>query len=393
MDETRTTGTVPKKKQWGLCGILSGGANNPAKLCCAKRLAIYGFLSIVILTLLSCDNRQKLYIYNWTYYTPSTVIEKFEKEYNVTVIYDEFASNEDMYAKIMATNQRGLFGWLTRIFGRTYDIVFPSADYVSIMIKQDMLEKLDLSLIQNASNVDPVVLAYAEYDPDMKYSVPYYFGAAGVIVNTARVPNYERSWSIFAREDLKGRMTMLDDMREVMGDALAYLGYSVNSTSPSQIAQARDLINNSWKPNLVKFDADAFGKGYASGDFWVVQGYPEVVFEEIIENPHLMANTVFFFPEEGGPAYLDSMCILKGSSNIELAHKFIDFIHRPEIYAEFVDAFGFPATANVPARRYKTGDAWYSAEDLLNTELKIDLGPVLDLYNDAWFNSIRVGAE
>jgi spermidine/putrescine transport system substrate-binding protein len=225
----------------------------------------------------------------------------------------------------------------------------------------------------------------------MDYSVPYYFGAAGVIVNTARVPDYERSWSIFAREDLNGRMTMLDDMREVMGDALAFLGYSVNTVVPSQITEARNLINNSWKPNLVKFDADSFGKGYANGDFWVVQGYPEVVFEEIADNPRLIAETVFFFPKEGGPAYIDSMCILKGSKNIELAHKFIDFIHRPEIYAEFADAFGFPATANVPARMYKTGPSWYSAEDLSNVELKIDVGSYLDLYNNAWFNSIRVG--
>jgi spermidine/putrescine transport system substrate-binding protein len=84
------------------------------------------------------------------------------------------------------------------------------------------------------------------------------------------------------------------------------------------------------------------------------------------------------------------MCILKGSKNLDLAYKFIDFIHRPEIYAEFADSFGFPATANVPARKYKTGDSLYTTEDLVNTELKDDLGDALDLYNDAWFNSIRV---
>jgi len=331
----------------------------------------------------SCEKKERLYIYNWTYYTPESVIEKFEKEYNVRVIYDEFASNEDMYAKLKSG-------------GSGYDIVFPSADYVSIMIAQNMFERIVKSLIPNLVNIDPVVLEYTDYDSDMEFSVPYYFGAAGVIVNTARVPDFERSWSIFSREDLKGRMTMLDDMREVMGDALAYLGYSVNTHVPSQIAEARDLINHSWKPNLVKFDADAFGKGFANGEFWVVQGYPEVVFEEIAENPRMMANTVFFIPKEGGPAYIDSMCILKGSKNAELAHKFIDFIHRPEIYAEFADEFGFPATVNVPARQFVKGFqgegiSWYSAEDLENVELKKDIGQALDLFNDAWFNSIRVG--
>ncbi|GHV95173.1 spermidine/putrescine ABC transporter substrate-binding protein [Spirochaetia bacterium] len=320
----------------------------------------------------------KLSIFNWTYYTPDTVIEKFEKEYNVTVVYDDFASNEDMFAKLMAG-------------GSGYDIIFPSGDYVSIMIKQNMLEKIDKSRLSNLKNIDPAVLQKATYDPSMEYSVPYYFGAAGITVNTAKVPNFERSWSIFDRTDLRNRMTMLDDMREVMGDALVYLGYSVNTTEPAQIEAAKNLINNKWKPNLTKFDADAFGKGYANGDFWVVQGYAEVVFEEIADNPQLMRDSVFFIPKEGGPGYIDSMCIFKGSKNIDLAHAFIDFIHRPEIYAEFVDSFGFPATVNIPARQYKSGDSWYQAEDLVNTELKDDIGPALELYNNAWFNSIRVG--
>ena len=320
----------------------------------------------------------QLFIYNWTYYTPDTVIEKFEKEYKVTVIYDEFASNEDMYAKIKAG-------------GSGYDIVFPSGDYVSIMIQQNMLEKIDKSKIANLKNIDPLVLQKATYDRNMEYSVPYYFGAAGITVNKSKVPDFQRSWSIFGREDLRNRMTMLDDMREVMGDALVHLGYSVNTTDPAQISAAKDLINTRWKPNLTKFDAEAFGKGYANGDFWVVQGYAEVVFEEIADNPRLMADSVFFIPPEGGPAYIDSMCILKGSKNIDLAHQFIDFIHRPEIYAEFVDAFGFPATVNIPARQHKTGNSWYTAEELAGTELKDDLGPALDLYNEAWFNSIRVG--
>ena len=321
---------------------------------------------------------KKLYIYNWTYYTPDSVIEKFEKEYGVGVVYDEFASNEDMYAKIKAG-------------GSGYDIVFPSGDYVSIMSSQGMLERIDKSKLTTLANIDPLVLEKATYDPEMEYSVPYYWGAAGIVVNTANVPDYERDWNIFGRGDLKNRMTMLDDMREVMGDALVTLGYSVNSVNPAEIDAARDLINNSWKPNLVKFDAEAFGKGYANGDFWVVQGYAEVVYEEIADNQELIDSTVFFIPEAGGPAYIDSMCILKGAKNTDLAHRFIDFIHRPEIYAEFCDAFRFPATVNVPARALLKEEPLYRVEELANTELKDDIGEYLELYNEAWFDSIRVG--
>jgi spermidine/putrescine transport system substrate-binding protein len=320
--------------------------------------------------------KEKLYIYNWTYYTPDSVIALFEQEYNVEVVYDTFASNEELYAKLLAG-------------GSGYDLIFPSGDYVSIMIQQGMLEPIDKSQLKNLDNLDPLVLKKATYDPTMNYAVPYYFGAAGIAVNTARVPEFERSWSIFSRTDLQGKMTMLDDMREVMGDALAYLGYSVNSVDPQQIAQAQDLINKSWKPNLLRFDAEAFGKGFADEDFWVVQGYAEVVYTEISEAQK--AHTVFFIPDEGGPAYIDSMCILKGAKHLDLAYKFIDFIHRPEIYAEITDYFGFPATVNIPARALKKGPAYYTVEELARTTLKDDLGEDLKLYNDAWFNSIRIG--
>jgi spermidine/putrescine transport system substrate-binding protein len=335
-----------------------------------------GFLSASLFT--GCKGTEKLYIYNWTYYTPDSVLAKFEKEFGVEVVYDEFDSNESMFTKLQAG-------------GSGYDIVFPSGDYVSIMISENMLEKIDKSKLSNLGNIDPLVLQKATYDPNMGYSVPYYWGAAGITVNKSKIPDFEKSWSIFGRSDLKDRMTMLDDMREVMGDALVHLGYSVNSKNPAEIEAAKSLINNEWKPNLTKFDAESFGKGYANGDYWVVQGYAEVVFEEIADNETLKANSEFFIPPEGGPAYIDSMCILKGSKNAELAHKFIDFIHRPEIYAEFCDAFGFPSSVNIPARQHKEGESLYTVEELANTELKDDLGTSLELYNDAWYKSIRIG--
>jgi spermidine/putrescine transport system substrate-binding protein len=329
------------------------------------------------LTLMSgCSAKPKLMIYNWTYYTPDSVIEKFEKEYNVQVVYDSFESNEELFAKL-------------KTGGTGYDIVFPSGDYVSIMINEDMLAPIDKSLLKNLGNIDPLVLQKATYDPNMAYSVPYYWGAAGVIVNTAKVPAFERSWSIFGRTDLKGKMTMLDDMREVLGDALVHLGYSVNTVNPAEIEEARNLVNTQWKPNLVRFDATAYGKSFAQEDFWVCQGYPEVVFEEITDETQ-RANTVFFIPPEGGPAYIDSMCILKDSENKELAHKFIDYIHQPAIYAEFADSFGFPATVNVPARNLQQVTPMYRAEDLVNTELKDDVGSNLPLYDNAW-QVIKVG--
>lgn len=318
---------------------------------------------------------KKLYIFNWTYYTPDSVIEKFEKEYGVDVVYDSFASNEEMFAKLKAG-------------GSTYDICFPSGDYVSIMIAENMLQKIDKSALKNLGNIDPQVLAKSDFDPGNEYSIPYYMGAAGVAVNKSKVSDYEKSWSIFSRTDLAGKMIMLDDMREVMGDALKHLGYSVNTVDQGQIDAAKKLINETWKPNLLKFDAEAFAKNFASGEVWVAQGYAESIYAELEEAR--WGEVDFFIPEEGGPSYIDSMVILKDSKNKDMALKFIDFIHRPEIYAEFCDAFGFPATANVPARALKKGSTWYQAESLEPCELKKDVGADLEKYNAAW-QEIKVG--
>jgi spermidine/putrescine transport system substrate-binding protein len=318
---------------------------------------------------------KKLYIFNWTYYTPDSVIEKFEKEYKVDVIYDSFASNEEMFAKLKAG-------------GADYDLCFPSGDYVSIMIKEGMLQKIDHKDLKNFASVAPEVLEKCDFDPGNEYSIPYYMGAAGVAVNKTKVPEYEKSWSIFARKDLAGKMIMLDDMREVMGDALAYLGYSVNTVDDAQIAAAKDLINNEWKPNLLKFDAEAFAKNFAAGEVWVAQGYAESIFAELDQSK--WGEVDFFIPKEGGPSYIDSMVILKNSKNKDMAMKFIDFIHKPEIYAEFCDAFGFPATANSAARTLKKGPEYYSAESLAPCELKEDVGAGLEKYNAAW-QEIKVG--
>ncbi len=340
-----------------------------------RLVILAGLLGLSVFSLASCSKKEKLYVYNWTYYTPDSVIKKFEAEYGVKVYYDSFASNEEMFAKLKAG-------------GSGYDITFPSADYVSIMMREGMLEKVDHHQLANLGNIDPIVLEKTRFDPNMEYSVPYYFGAAGIAVNKKKVANYPRNWSIFSQPDLKGKMTMLDDMREVMGDALVSLGYSVNSTNPAEIDAAKDLVIKSWKPNLTKFDAEAFGKGFASGEFWVVQGYAEVVYEEIAEGQ--WADVDFFIPEEGGPAYIDYMVLLKGGRNPGLAHKFIDFIHRPDNYAEFCDFFGFPATANIPARQLLKKTPLYQAEELIHTELKEDLGEELERYNRAW-QAIRIG--
>ena len=333
--------------------------------------AALGFAAALALASCAKKDARTLYLYNWTYYTPDTVIAQFEQEFGCTVKVDSYASNEEMYAKLRAG-------------AKGYDIVVPSQDYTSIMIKQGMLRELDQSKLTNRALINPAVLEKATYDPDMRYAVPYYFGAAGVAVNKTKAADpYSRDWNIFADPQFKGHATMMDDMREVLGDALAYLGYSVNSLDDDALNAAARLVSDRWKPNLVKFDAEGFGKSFASGDFWLCQGYAEVIYSEVPQEK--WGEMIdFFIPQEGGPSYLDSMCILKDAPHYELANEFINFIHRPQIYAQFLDAFNFPCFVNTEAAQYMTATPMYDASELTNCELKEDLGDGLDKYNARW---------
>jgi len=142
-----------------------------------------------------------------------------------------------------------------------------------------------------------------------------------------------------------------------------------------------------WRENIVKFDAEAFGKGFAAGEFWGVHGYSENVFLEL--DPSMREDVDFFIPVEGGPMYMDNMVILKGAKNKDLALQFINFIHEPEIYAQIADFLMMPSI-NTAARQYRTKTPNYNIEDLANSELKEDLGENLELYNKIW-QEIRVG--
>ena len=327
----------------------------------------------VILAALVCvagcgsSKKAKLYIYNWSYYIPADVISDFEKANKCEIVYDNFASNEEMYTKLKAG-------------GSGYDITFPSADYVSIMIKEGMLEKLDKSKLPNLTNLDPYFTSRIGFDKGNEYSVPYVMGAAGIIVNKEKVKNYPRNYHIFENMSLKGRMTMLDEMREVLGAALKTLGYSVNTTNEAELVKAKELVLK-WKSNIQKYDSESFGKGFAAGEFWVVQGYGENVFKEADEA--MKKNIDFIIADTGGTMYMDNFVILKDAKNKELAYKFINFVHEPAVYARICDDLRFPSI-NVGARGLIKQQPFYSFESLKKCELQEDLGDKIELWNTIW---------
>lgn len=332
---------------------------------------ILSLLAMVFL-LIACGDKQTndnvLYLYGWADYIPKEIYDEFEKETGIKVVEDIYSSNEEMFTKLKAG-------------GKGYDIVVPSADYVEIMMKENMLEKLDKNKLPGLKNLDPMALGKLQYfDPNNDYEVPYVMGATIIAVNKKYVKDFPRDYSIYNRSDLQGRMTLLDDMREVMTSSLDMLGYPQTVSDEKAIAEAAEMVKG-WKKNIAKFDSESFGKGFASGDFWVVQGYPDNIFRELDETER--ENVELIIPEKGGTAYVDSFAILADAPHKEAAYKFIDFILRPDVYARIADVLETPSI-NVPARELMKVKPLYEISDLQNTQVLKDIQSTLDLQNKYW---------
>lgn len=270
----------------------------------------------------SSGDSKTLTIFTWADYLKEEVKERFEKEHGCKVVIDTFDSNEAMLAKLEA----GATG---------YDLLVPSSYAVQALKRKGLLQSLDHAKIPNLKNIDQAYLAKA-LDGKMEFSVPYMIAPTCLCYLASKVPNPTNSWSMLERADLKGRVTLLDDMREVIGAALKFLGYSLNSADPSQLAKAADVAID-WKKNIAKFENEQYKSGIASGEFFLVQGYAGDLMQVSDENEDMR----IFVPQEGTAFSCDDLCIPKDAKNAELAHAFINFINSPEVSAENMESIAY----------------------------------------------------
>lgn len=319
---------------------------------------------------LKLSNKNVVHVYSWAEYIPPEVFDNFEKETGIKVIEDIYSTNEEMFTKLKS----GATG---------YDIVIPSPDYVEIMMKENMLEKMDKRKISTFKNLDDNMMKKLRtFDKNNEYAIPYAISATVIAVNTKYVKDFPRSYDIYEMESLKGRMTLLDDLKENIIAALAYEGYPQDTTDKEAFKKAEKRLFK-WRKNLAKFDSDSFGKNFASEDFLVVQGYAENIYFELTDEQ--IKHTEFFIPENAGSFSLDSFVMLKSAPNKENAYKFIEYVHRPEVYKIVADYLMLPCI-NVPARNLIEEEPIFKIEALKDAALLRDTSETLDIQNQVWEN-------
>ena len=260
-----------------------------------------------------------LAMYNWAEYIDEDQLADFASEYGISYTLDTYDSNEAMQPIVSAG-------------GSGYDVIVPSDYMVSILIAAGSIAPLDFDAIPNAANIS-AEFEGLYYDPEGAYSVPYQWGTTGVAVNTAEVgTDFPRSWGLIfdpaVSGEFDGRIQLLNDPRETMGAALKYLGYSLNTTSDSELAEATDLVRST-ASRLAAFNTDSADEFLTSGETVIGHGYSGDLFVQFLEtdNPE---QYVYFVPEEGGTRWIDNMAIPFDAPHPCTAHTFINWILSAE---------------------------------------------------------------
>jgi spermidine/putrescine transport system substrate-binding protein len=268
-----------------------------------------------------------LYVYNWSDYMDTQVLDMFTAEYGVDVVLDIYDSNEDMIGKVRPKNSG-------------YDVVFPSDYAVDIMAQEGLLAELDKSLLPNIQYMNPNYMDLY-YDKGNKYSLPYTVGTSGIAYDATKIEGDLDSWSIVfdpaQANALPGQFSMLDDAREVPGAALRYLGKSVNDASPEALAELEALLKaQKASTNLASYDSSNVSRNLASGSIVLGHIYSSTALQAFLglegdDGFPGNENLRYFVPKEGAVIWQDNVAILAESKNQYTANLFLNFLMRPEI--------------------------------------------------------------
>ena len=264
----------------------------------------------------------ELYVYNWGEYIDESVIDEFEEETGIKVVYDLYETNEEMYPVIEAG-------------GVNYDVICPSDYMIQKMIENDLLAELNFDNIPNISEIDPEFMERSKaFDPENKYSVPYTWGTVGILYNTSMVApeDVPTKWADLWDEKFKGEILMQDSVRDAFMVALKSLGYSMNTKSESELQEAKGLLIQQ-KPLVQAYVVDQVRDKMIGGEaaIGVIYSGEMLYIQDEVASLGLDYDLEYVLPEEGTNVWIDSWVIPKNAKNKENAEKWIDFLCRPDI--------------------------------------------------------------
>jgi spermidine/putrescine transport system substrate-binding protein len=317
---------------------------------------------------------KQLNFYNWDTYIGEATLASFTQKTGIKVQYDLYADNEELYAKLKEGNPG-------------YDLIIPSDYMVEIMIAAGIIVPIDHAKIRNLGNIHENFRNPA-YNPGLKYGVPYMWGTMGWGYRKSKFSGVPDSWGLLLDPKQaamhSGKIALLADQRAVIGVALKYLGYGLNTTDAKQIAEARDLII-SVKKHLKTFAEDNGQDLLLSREVDITMEWNGDIVQVMEEDDDLS----YVVPKEGSIVWADNMCVLKGAPHPNNAHAFIDHVLDPVVNAEIANTIHY-ASPNAAAKSMLLKEdlanpAVYPPDDVIaNCEAIVDVGNHTRLYDEAW---------
>jgi putrescine transport system substrate-binding protein len=295
------------------------------------------------------DPRNELRVYNWSDYIAPDTIARFEAETGIRVIYDVFDSNEVLEAKLLS----GTAG---------YDIVVPTSDFMGRQIVAGVFQALDKSKLTNYANLDPELMALiTRFDPDNRYGVPYLWGTTGIGYNVDAITErlgedapVDSLDLVFVPEYLAQLadcgVAFLDAPSEIFAAVLHYLGEDPNSTEPDVYKQDAQQLLQAIRPFVTYFHSSQYINDLANGDICVAFGWSGDILQAATRAEEAANGVVvdYRIPVEGALLWFDMLAIPADARNVDSAHRFIDFLLRPDVIAD-VTAYVSYANPNLPA--------------------------------------------
>ncbi len=321
---------------------------------------------------------KEVHVYNWSEYLPEEVLTQFEEETGIKVIYTVYDSNEAMYAKVKLLDGKG------------YDVIVPSTYYITKMADEGLLHKIDRNLITNFDQFTQELL-FQPFDKNNDYSIPYMWGTTGMAVNTDYIdPSKVKSWADLWNPEFKGQLMLQNDVREVFHAALRKLGYSGNTRDEAEIKAAYDELVK-LMPSVRLFNSDSPKIPYLNEEVYVGMMWNGEGFRANNENPKIQ----YVYPTEGVAAWMDSFAIPANAQNVENAHKFIDFMSRPDVSAQVSNFTGYSspvatATEFLDEAAKNSRIAYPTSEELKNMEFQLSVGDAITIYDKYW-QMLRAG--
>jgi putrescine transport system substrate-binding protein len=306
------------------------------------RLCAFG-LALACLSLGARAEEPRLYIYNWSDYIAPDTVANFEKETGIAVTYDVYDGNEVLEAKLLAGHSG-------------FDVVVPSASpYMARQIVAGAYLPLDKAKLPNLKNLDPRILALAAIaDAGNAHGVPYLWSVTGIGYNIAML---ERALGAATPRDSLDLLfdpalaekfsqcgiELLDTPQEVIPAALAYLGRDPTSRDLADLDRAAALLGRI-RPYVRRFHSSQYINDLASGDICLALGYSGDVIQarNRAREAESGVEIAFRIPREGAQMSIDMLGIPADAPHPDNAHRFINYILRPEIIAAITNAVSYP---------------------------------------------------